>query len=350
MELQAELAEKKGRIAASLDSFFARKRKEWSVINRWGPDLLDRLLAYTKQGKMLRGALVLWTASLYGKEHDALEAAAALELLQSALLIHDDVMDEDDLRRGKPTMHMQYEALGMREGIARADHYGVSMAVCAGDAALFLAYELLSHVRMKSHERLSRSFSEMVAIVGLGQMQDVHFGASAQVPSQEDILSMYEHKTATYTFSLPLLLGAIIGGAQEEDLAAFDELGKVLGKIFQLKDDELGLFSTADSLGKSVGIDIVAGKKTVLYALLLESATPAERERLRMLQSSQALDECSLSFVRGLLEKYSLRAAVHERVASLALEARRLIANLPLPASGKVFFERLLAFNLSRSR
>lgn len=351
VDFRVELKGKRELISARLSAFFDEKRVSWSLLNRWGPDSLDRLLEYTLRGKMLRGALVLWTASFFGKDDDdALEVACAIELVQSALLIHDDIMDRDALRRGLPSLHKQYESLGAAEGVVDPVHFGVSQAICLGDLSLFLAYELVSRAKVSRPASLSRLFSELVGVVGLGQMQDVYFGHAVKVPSEEDILSMYEHKTATYTFSLPFLLGALIGGVANGDLAAFDDFGKLLGKIFQLKDDELGLFSSDAQLGKTVGIDILTGKKTVFYALLVESMSVQERDCLKRVQSSGVVDESSLSFVRGLLEKYSLRVLVERKIAVLAADARRSLAVLPLPDQGKSFLESLLVYNLERER
>lgn len=346
-DLLEQLQARKERISAFLVEFFDHKRDHWQDLNRWGPDVIDRLEKYTLKGKMLRGALILWMVSFYGKdESEALEAAAAVELIQSALLIHDDIMDQDVVRRGVKSLHKQYEALAFDESLVDPAHFGISQAICIGDISLFFAYDLLSRAHVQYSAQLSGLFSELVAIVGLGQMQDVYFGHAKKMPSQEDILRMYEHKTATYTFSLPLMLGAIIGGVDDDGLPLFDELGKFMGKIFQLKDDELGLFG--EDLGKSLGIDIVSGKKTVFYSLLFESMSFEEKECFASLQGLDALDDRSLSFVRSMLMKYSLQDIVSEKMAVLAGEARVAIAALPLPDDGKSFLLQLLDFNLRR--
>ena len=349
VDLLVELSEKKEVIASFLKSFFAQKRTSWSKLNRWGPDTIDRLEAFTLNGKMLRGALVLWTASFFGKsEEDALEVAAAVELLQSSLLIHDDIMDEDVLRRNLPSIHKQFEQVGVKEDISRPDHFGVSMALCAGDISLFLAYELLSFAKVEYPEKLASLFSELVAVVGLGQMQDVYFGHASDIPVEEDILAMYEHKTATYTFCLPLLLGAAVGGAKEDQLPLFNDLGVLMGKIFQLKDDELGLFSSDSALGKTVGIDIMLGKKTVFYALLLKAISVDERTKLTEMQSASSTD--ALPFIQSLLQKYSLQSLVTTKMEELATASRSIISTLPISKEGKQFLLELLNFNLQRTK
>ena len=337
------LADRRELLSDHLKSFFANKRAHWSRLNEWGRDSLDRLERSVLRGKMVRGSLVLWAAQAYGAApEDALPAAAAMELLQAALLVHDDVMDEDDVRRGLPSMHAQYRSLGSRRGLARPDHFGLSMAVCVGDLALFLAHEFLAKAGDAS---LVSLFCERSSVVGLGQMQDVFWGMGEELPSQEAILSMYAHKTSNYTFCLPLLLGARLAGAPAPDLEALDDLGLALGKLFQLRDDELGLYG-GDSLGKSVGLDLVSGKKTLHYSLLLSLASADERSRLRAIQESGVLDEGSLSFARSLLEKYDVRSLVRSQADVLFAAAESFIDALSV--GDKAFLGSLLRFVLER--
>lgn len=344
MDLEHVLEEKKVVITSFLDGFFAGKMVGWEKINRWGPDGLVRLASFVKKGKMLRGALVLLTAEMLGVPEDkSLPAAAAMELLQASLLVHDDIMDEDALRRGDSSLHKQYESLGVEEGVERADHFGMSMGVCFGDASLFLAYEVLAECNDAS---LIQLFSELAAIVGMGQMQDVFWGQHRAVPSDEDILAMYEHKTAMYTFCLPFLLATRISG-RDELAPSFDSLGKLLGKLFQIKDDELGLYGD-DWLGKPVGSDVLMGKKTIYYSLLLSLASAEEKESLRLLQVADELSEDAMVFVKVLLEKYAVRSLVAKDVGVLVSAATSLIDGLEIADEWKLFLHSLIVFNSHR--
>lgn len=348
MDVKALLTEKKQVITAYLKDFFAEKKSRWNRLNEWGPDVLDRLEEFMSKGKMVRGAFVLWTAqSLGAKEEDALPAAAAMEFLQAALLVHDDIMDEDELRRGLMSVHKQYRHLGFDRGLERADHFGVSMGVCVGDLALFLAYEVLART---GDATLISLFSEKSAVVGLGQMQDVYWGMSPHVPDQDAIVSMYEHKTATYTFCLPFLLGARVAKKNGELVERLDDLGKLMGKLFQIKDDELGLYGSDKELGKSIGIDLVTGKKTLHYTTLLSLASGEEQERLRTLQVSDTVSDDDFSFAHGLLEKYDVRSLVGQQVDVLLSAAESLIEGLEVPAAGKELLRSLLQYILERKK
>jgi geranylgeranyl pyrophosphate synthase len=140
--------ERKSHIEHSLRFFLESQKKDLSQINIWGPDLCDRLCLFASQGKMLRGGLLLLAHDLFGGQNsdDAHRGAAAMELFQSAFLIHDDIMDRDEVRRGQPSLFAQYMKLGNETGMFESRRFGESMGICAGDAAFFWGYALLASI------------------------------------------------------------------------------------------------------------------------------------------------------------------------------------------------------------
>jgi geranylgeranyl diphosphate synthase type I len=347
MDVKTLLKEKKEHILTYATTFFAEKKEDWKQTNEWGPDSLNRLLTFIQEGKMVRGSFVLWTAELLGKkEEDALPVALAMECLQAALLAHDDIMDDDVLRRGMPTLHEQYAQLSQTRPIEQKKHFGVSMAICVGDLALFLAYELLAKT---NDAQLIGTFSKHISLVGLGQMQDVYWGMSTIVPEAEDILRMYEQKTAVYTFSLPFLLGGQLAGANPQLQEDLDMLGKLMGKLFQIKDDELGLYSDDDTLGKTTGLDILSAKKTLHYVLLLSRMSKEEQERLLRIQQQQTFLAGDKAFVAEILVRHDIQQTIQTQVDDLLAQARKLIATMNLPTKGKELLELLLLFILERT-
>ena len=208
----------KPRIEAFLDEFLKEKEKELSKINPWGKDVLRRLRVFVKRGKTLRGALVALSYLLKQKKvsREAIAAAAAMELAHSALLIHDDVIDEDFWRRGRKTIFAQYAALAPKRKKAR--RFGESMGICAGDLGFFLAFEILP-------ERLRLVFTKELAVVCVGQMQDVYSISGGRV-SRAEVLRMYRYKTARYTFSLPLLMGGVLAGLPASLLKELEKFRK----------------------------------------------------------------------------------------------------------------------------
>ncbi|MCF7799050.1 polyprenyl synthetase family protein [Candidatus Woesearchaeota archaeon] len=347
MDIKTLLNKKRERILVYIDEFLEEKHEEWATINAWGPDAIKRLKVFISKGKMVRGAFVLSTAELFGvEEQDALPVAAAMEFIQAALLAHDDIMDNDAIRRGMPALHKQYELFGEEKNIPAAGHFGMSMSICLGDLAIFLAYELLAKT---NNAHIIDFFSKRIAIVGLGQMQDVYWGLADIIPLQKEILSMYEHKTAMYTFCLPFTLGALVARQQGNILQQLETLGKHIGILFQIKDDELGLYGDGDVLGKSIGIDIVTGKKTIYYATLVAQATQQEKEELARIQHSGKINAQDVAFFHELLEKYDVTTSVQEITTTARTQAEELIAQLLVSIQGKETLTALLQYVLERN-
>lgn len=347
MNIKLELQKEKKRIVSFLDNFH-KDSAEIVQESVWGKDALSRLFNYTKEGKMLRGALLLWSAEWHGiPSKEALPIALALELTQSALLIHDDIMDEDILRRGKDSMHVQYEKQA-ESNVLRKDHYGLSMSICVGDLSAFLCYKLLSKINKDKLANILGLFADSFALVGLGQMQDVALGLTTSIPTSENVLLMYKQKTAEYTFCLPLQAGAAFAGATEKQLKHLHELGTNLGVLFQLKDDELGMFGTNGSLGKSVGLDIVSGKKTLIYLLLWEQLDAKEQKRLSELPNKKASKE-DFAFIHGLLDKYKIKKESQAYLQKYADASLKQISVIDLPATAKELLREVVDYSLKRS-
>ncbi|HET6487239.1 MAG TPA: polyprenyl synthetase family protein, partial [Spirochaetia bacterium] len=269
----ASLTEHKREISAILDAFFAARRRDLSEVNQLANEACDRLRQFVLAGKMIRGGLVTVGLSLCrdgpsSRElHMAHQVGAAIELFQSGLLIHDDIMDRDLMRRGRATLFEQYSRDARQGGVNDWRHLGEALGTCVGDVAFFLGYELLGGLSPSPAAlgRIIALFSRELAAVGIAQMQDVAWGAdpSAQ-PGTDDILRLYRFKTGRYSFSLPLAAGAILAGAADSSIEALEALGECVGVIFQIRDDELGLWGDEKKTGKPVGSDIREGKKTLL--------------------------------------------------------------------------------------
>ncbi|NCO88879.1 polyprenyl synthetase family protein, partial [Candidatus Roizmanbacteria bacterium] len=199
--------------------------------------LLQSLQAFNLKGKLLRGMLVLLINKMEGGQinEKVLNVATAMELVHSGLLIHDDIMDKDLFRRGFPTIHKSF---------------GQSMAICAGDWLFCKAIELIDD------NELIKIMSVGVQQVMHGQILDVFFSETNNNPNQSTILDIYRKKTAFYSFSLPFKLGAMLQKASLKKLDILNSLGENLGLIFQIKDDEMGIFGDEKATGKPTGSDI----------------------------------------------------------------------------------------------
>lgn len=288
----------------------------------WKTDFLGRLLPFATDGKLLRGSLVCFSYEAFSGQPPsdaALEAAIAIELAHSGLLIHDDVMDGDALRRGRPSIHRQYENLAVHENLADAGHFGASMAMCAGDAVLFMAFELLGSISVKPAVRtdIMRLFMDQFILTCAGQMEDLYFESRPDMPDKEAIFRLMETKTAAYTISLPLVMGAVLAGAGSTAVERVQSIGASTGTIFQIRDDELGLLGDSHETGKPVGSDIKEGKKTLLYYYLTEQSNEAERKKLQAIFGNPEATAKNVRYVQQLAEKHALLDILNNEIERL---------------------------------
>lgn len=258
-------------------------------------------------------------------------ALVAFELLQSSLLIHDDLIDGDAVRRGGPSVHV------MLRGRLSHDAEGMAGAVLAGDHVGAEAFVAMSELSLPAERVVAalRELSSVFSAVLLGQVLDM--GPLAR--NLAEVERVHERKTATYTTSGPIALGARLAGASPELLAALDAFARPLGVAFQLEDDLLGVFSSSDRTGKTRGADIAAGKHTALVAELLSLGVAEDRALLDAARSSPELVERAIE----RFEQSGTRARVEARAAELLAEARAALASpaitRAIDASGRALLE-----------
>jgi len=360
-----------GIAAAIQDVLGAYGETYGSVSADLGVDAANRLADFASRGKMLRGSLVRLGYELTAR-HEAAEpdatairlAGAAMELFQSGLLIHDDIMDRDRVRRGYPTLHAGYESTLESGGYDDPPHYGEALGICAGDLAYFAAFQLLAELPTSAARAVRATLiaARELCVVGIAQMQDVVNGAVRQDsanpfrdaptdPSEEDILKLYRYKTGRYTFSLPLALGCALAGGSDAERLTLEQAGEDLGVLFQLKDDELGLFADEAVLGKPVGADIREDKKTIFRRRLMSRADGQTRVRLATMFGRHDAGAAEAEFVRGELERLGIRA---ELTAMMRSRADAALARMkPLldhaPVGTAQAFSQLVTYSLERT-
>lgn len=249
-------------------------------------------------GKRLRGSLVHVSYNITGgTQPDAVhEAAMAYEIFQTAILAHDDIIDKSPLRRGKPTLYKTLEAHGTEFLSPDKDmnHYGVSQTICLGDMGLYMAIQLLSEsdfpadVKVKAIAYFTQTVIDTIA----GELLDVEL-PYLQDPhniTADDLMSVCRYKTARYTITGPMMLGAILANASDYTQDAIKEFGDHLGIAFQMKDDLLGIFGDEKTIGKSVTSDCEEGKITLLYRYAMDYADDAQKEFLKIHYGTGAID------------------------------------------------------------
>jgi len=300
------------------------------VLDEVSPDcapVLDAVSALLSGGKRLRPAFCYWGFRGAVADVDAateggvVAAAAALELFQAAALLHDDVMDDSDTRRGQPAAHRRFAALHAEQGWAgSADRYGLAGAVLAGDLCLAWSDELFTRSGLEpaALARGRRVFDLMRTQLMAGQYLDMLEQASSAGSGVEGAVErarrVLTFKSAKYSVEHPLLLGAALAGAPADLVADYSRFGLALGEAFQLRDDVLGVFGDPSVTGKPAGDDLREGKRTVLVGLALQQASPAQIEVVDRLLGDPDLDETGIAALREVLVDTGAVAGVEKMI------------------------------------
>jgi geranylgeranyl diphosphate synthase type II len=321
---RAVAEERQSQVDAVLARFFSLAKKRAEPLGAEYVQLWTDLELNTTGGKRFRPRMVFAAYQALGGTdlQAAAYVGAAFELLHTALIVHDDVIDNDFVRRGAPNIQGGYRDRALAAGASEkdADHRGISAAVIAGDLALFNAYRLIdrSGVDDATRERLLEVMDDALFASAAGELIDVDFSWLPEVPQVDDILAMERLKTAVYSFECPLQAGAILAGASEETVATLGDFGREIGIAYQLVDDLLGVFGEESETGKTTVGDLREGKRTVMIAYASAKGDWAEHaalfgdpelcdedaDRLR----GHLVDCGAKSFAEGLARYYANRA------------------------------------------
>jgi geranylgeranyl diphosphate synthase type I len=276
-------------------------------------------------GKRLRPQFCYWGFRATGASDDEniIKAAAALELLQACALVHDDVIDGSDTRRGAPAVHRRFAALHRSSGwYGDPERFGQAAAILLGDLALIWADSALAQSGFDpaALQRAAPVWDAMRVEVMCGQYLDVVEQARGG-GSVERALRVARFKSAKYTIERPLHLGAALGAGTPELMTAFSSYGLPLGEAFQLRDDVLGVYGDPEVTGKPAGDDLREGKRTALVAYAVETANPAQAEVLRARLGDPQLDTDGVTVLRDVIAATGAVARVEELIAERAAEA-----------------------------
>lgn len=314
-------------------------------------DILDKLSQFVTNGKMLRGLIVCLTSQMYGKDisKEALSLAAAIEINHSSLLMHDDILDNDRLRRGKKTIFAQYEDEAKENNIENPYFYGTSSAIIVGDIGIFLAVRLFENISTEYLKSILSLFYREMIYVGLAEQYEFGVGLKETEITNDEILDIYRFKTARYTFSLPMKLGAIIAGASDDQIALLDVIGEELGIIFQIIDDEIGLLGNEEEIGKPVGSDIRENKKTLVRKMLFEEATEEEKVTLQSAFGNHNLTEDQIAQVQHITKNHEIDKKIIEITQKRAQGLSPKIDALSISDDYKELLKEFVQYNLHRT-
>jgi geranylgeranyl diphosphate synthase type I len=325
----------RSRVDKALATFLGGQRALLLGIDPALAELSDTLeILVLGGGKRLRPSFAYWGyRGAGGSDTDSVVAAvSALELVQASALIHDDLIDRSDTRRGEPSVHRRFEtrhtAAGWRGGSAG---FGDSAAVLLGDLAMVWSDEML-HTSGVGAAELSRArlvFDEMRTEVTVGQYLDLLTQVTADT-SVERAGKVARYKSAKYTVERPLLLGAALAGAPDAVRLSYSSFGLPLGEAFQLRDDVLGVFGDPAETGKPAGDDLREGKRTYLVAAAFAALGGDGRATLDAGLGNQGLDDGGVAELRALIRDSGALAATERRIDELMTAALAALAEAPI--------------------
>jgi geranylgeranyl diphosphate synthase type I len=310
MPIENELLKLKSEVDKELEVFFSYKIRQ--IEDQKKPEELLEAAKNLKSfvlnsGKRIRPILFYYGYLVAGGKdiEKILKTAIAVEFIHSYLLIHDDIIDQDDFRHGGLSMHCKYKEK-YKDEFKNKDlkHFGTSMAIIVGDLTSVFGYEILTNsdfpldLKVKAISKLNSIVSNTLT----GEAMDVVLGMNASF-SKSEIIEMQKYKTAKYTIEGPLHLGAILAGAGEKLLESLSRFAIPLGIAFQIQDDIIGIFGDEKKIGKPMGSDIIEGKKTLLIAEALERADDEQKEIIYSSLGNRSISLDDVEKVRNIIKE-----------------------------------------------
>lgn len=326
-----------------LRSYFKEKIKEASRVGDIPVELLERFAKMAEKGKNIRGALIVLgyrlargydMASIY-------DASTFMEILHAGLLVHDDIMDQDDFRRGLPSIHKQFEKYGKENG--------KSLAILVGDIAFYLSWDKLLNSNFPNDRlvKAGKIYAKFARNVVYGQALDVINNISNT--NQEFILNIFKYKTAEYTGYLPLLIGITLGGVDDrKKLTALEKYGLSLGWAFQIQDDILGLFGSQEKTGKPVGSDLREGKITLLVHYVIKNGNKSQLNYLKTILGNKNLRQANILKAQEFFKKIGAYKHVTDLGLKYVNEGKKSLAFLTNDKNLKNILESLIIYVMNR--
>ena len=343
------------RLEADLMAWVEAKRQGYRAELPSADELTGVLSEFLlRGGKRLRPALVYYSYKACGGIADpvVMPVAMAVELLHTYLLVHDDIMDHAETRRGEPAVHELFSKLHRdREWQGDSRHFGTSVAILLGDLAESYAVELYSSSEMPESVRsdVRECFSTMCQEVIVGQYLEMTAGYRRDL-TEEELLRILQMKSGRYSIERPTQLGALLAGASGGTLEALTRYGARLGEAFQLQDDLLGMFGDVQTVGKPVGEDLVEGKYTILIHSALERLSPADRATLEKSLGNPDVGRDEVREVQRLIDSVGARERVVEMIETRMMAAEQALEAADVEGPGADFLQGLVDYLRGREQ
>ena len=311
--------------------------------NEFIKESLMELKRLSQGGKRVRGYLIKLGQMLFGKDDDSyVDLAAAIEIFQTAILIHDDIIDEADKRRGMDTINAKYEG-----------HIGVAKGICIGDLGFFISYRIINNASISKElkDEIIKIYSKTLHNTVNGEIVDGELPLKSleyhRNMDEKIIYDIYVNKTAWYTIIGPILIGAASAGASEEDKEKLIEMGTNLGIAFQIKDDLLGLYSSVKDMGKTLN-DIKEGKQTIIYKYAIDHASKDELEVISKYYGNPNVTDEESNIIINLFDKLGAKENAEALVKKYTDNGISIIENTDV--QNKDLFMELANYLLKRDK
>ncbi|WP_426998943.1 polyprenyl synthetase family protein [Pseudarthrobacter sp. N5] len=346
-------------VAGELTDFLTARQSVMSAISPDIDPIMGSISNLVTGGKRLRALMCYWGwrgAGGSASAQDVVTAGSALELFQAAALIHDDIIDRSDTRRGGPSVHRRFSQLHTSQGWALdGERFGHAAAILTGDLCLSFSEEAFTeigeHAAAGSRARLI--FNLMRAEVMAGQYLDILEEVAGPVRDRAGAVSraqsIIRFKSAKYSTEHPLALGGALAGAPNELLRGYSAFALPLGEAFQLRDDVLGVFGDPVTTGKPAGDDLREGKRTVLVALAMDQATPEESAFIDVKLGSQQLEAADVTEIRRIIVDCGALHATEVLIGEFGAAAFAALEELPLDELPKTALRKLAEVTVSRA-
>ncbi len=284
-------------------------------------------------GKRLRPVLALLAYNLYRDDVEKiLKSVIGIEIFHNYTLLHDDVMDDAELRRGRQTVHKKWNS---------------NVAILSGDAAAIIAYKMIEMVEDEYLRRAIDGFNQVAMDVCKGQQYDMEFETRDDVTEQEYINMIYLKTSVLIAGSIRH--GALVAGAPEHEYKALYDFGGYLGLVFQLQDDYLDVYGDVAEFGKKIGGDILSNKKTYMLIKALELASPEDKALLKEWIVRKEFDpEEKIKAVTEIYNRTGIKEVVMAKIDNYMQKSREALDKVDVPEDRKVYFREMMDYIGSR--
>jgi len=307
-------------------------------------DYFNVFLECSEGGKRIRPVLTMLGYEMFGgkRPEKVFDVAIAFEIFQTGILMHDDIIDKSEYRRNKKSGYMKMGG----------DHFAISQAICLGDLGFPLANKAIidsdfeENIKVRALKALNDTFYNTIT----GEIIDIDL-SKFSTKNEQDIIDMYTLKTAYYTIIGPMQVGAILAGATEEQLSQIEEFGKLVGVMFQIQDDKLGIFGDEKNIGKSNTSDIKEGKNTVLSLYTFNNSNKEQKEILKKIYGkNEEISSEELNIIRKIFEETGSKKYAEDLINKNFIKSQEMLNKFKIVQKKKEIVEDMLKYLINRDK